>query len=456
MADNVDISLKLGTEADLSSAISAGARAGAAFAAAAQNAVNGIQLNAGATMRAFQTSSSRVSTSSDITREIRSLGLTNGLIAQIATSAITRAGGNGGYGGWGGKPFAPIFPEPRRGNNGIMPYGSGAPYGAYTIHNGKAWGWNDEEGIYKEIKNINKNVGKLYTNDVKRLRGEGGGSDNGGSSSDSYGETNGPKIWRNVWGLLKYGLAAAKVTETALSPKAEEHYGYMAAEYRSHTARSAQGFRQQRLDEYIATNNRRIAMENLALKVMGASAGAYIALGAASGSKLLAGIGTAVAPGAGTFAGAVGGAILGGVVGGVAGLVNSTILKEKNEKEKQKMEQQLKTLSESQKRYYANTLFKGQFSTSYQQAMADLGVGFTEEGIMNSSVTSLSFRGNLMRGKVSADQMATLAFMPNTLAAYTNGITDPHKLHEAYLADLAGLGDESLAASLAADAPCVG
>ena len=68
MADNVDISLKLGTEADISSAINAGARAGAAFAAAAQSAVSGIQLNASATMRAFQTSSRQYSSTSDIAK----------------------------------------------------------------------------------------------------------------------------------------------------------------------------------------------------------------------------------------------------------------------------------------------------------------------------------------------------------------------------------------------------
>jgi hypothetical protein len=88
--------------------------------------------------------------------------------------------------------------------------------------------------------------------------------------------------------------------------------------------------------------------------------------------------------------------------------------------------------------------------------MADLGVGFTEESIMNASTTSLTFRGDLMRGLIGADKMATLAFMPNTLAAYINGKTDAHTLLMANRADLMGLGDESLAASVARDAPGVG
>ena len=454
MADNVDISLKLGTEADISSAINAGARAGAAFAAAAQSAVSGIQLNASATMRAFQTSSRQYSSTSDIAKEIRSLGLTTGLAAQLATGALARtgfgSGGNGG-GGWGAKPFAPVFPEPNRRGTSIVSYGSNAPYGAFTYQNGKMWAWDEEDKIYREVRRFTDMYTKVYN---ATMKGGGGGYGGGGGPLLLTDQRGGGKdiTWRQTWGVLAHGIAAAKVSEQLFQPFADEYLEKAVAGYRAQTSRSAQGFRQEKLEREFATLNRRIGITNWAYPMAGAAWGAYML----AGTKLGATIGTAVSPGAGSLAGAIGGAVVGGAIAGVAGLVHKTILKEEKEKTKEEMKQQQKTLEESQKRYYANTLFKGNYNVSYQQAIADLGVGFTEEGILNNSVQSLNFRGRLMRGLVGEQEMQSLAFMPNLLAARINGETDPHKLNRAIAADLYGLGDESLAASVAETTPGVG
>ena len=70
MADNVDVSIKLGTEADIGSAINAGARAGAAFAAAAQSAVSGLQIGGVSAFRTLATSNRIASTDKSIEPKI--------------------------------------------------------------------------------------------------------------------------------------------------------------------------------------------------------------------------------------------------------------------------------------------------------------------------------------------------------------------------------------------------
>lgn len=430
MADDVDISLKLGTEADLSSAINAGARAGAAFAAAAQAAVSGISLSASSTMRAFQTSTRQIATSADI----RALA-TNGFATRAAAGGF-----GGGNGGWGSKPFAPLFPDPNKGKGtGVAPYGMTGPRGAFTISNGKAYAWDSEDKIYKELHSFTSMYKRAYD---EARRGGGGGSGGGGGLLES------PQKGRDWWKPNKkdaitamYGaLGWAKQIQTYLRPAAEyigeagtgflgdwDIFGFEGrAGYRAHTARSTQGYRQEKLE-------RDTAFWNM-IGEYGSKGGilAGMTAGAVFGSW---------APGFGT--------VVGGIIGGIGGLIAEQIGKTKVEEKKQELAQQYKSLQDSQQRYYNNALFGGNYNTSFIRAAADLGIGLTEESQIANSSTALTFRGDLMRGRVSAAQMQNLAFMPNTLANYINMETDPAKLQAGYAADFGGLGDVSLAASVA-------
>ena len=434
MADDVDISLKLGTEADLSSAINAGARAGAAFAAAAQAAVSGISLSASSTMRAFQTSTRQIATSADI----RALA-TNGFATRAATGGF-----GGGNGGWGSKPFAPLFPDPNKGKGtGVAPYGMTGPRGAFTISNGKAYAWDSEDKIYKELHSFTSMYKRAYD---EARRGGGGGSGGGGDLLQIEGSQGGRR--RRLNKAAMYGaLGWAKQIQTYLRPAAEyigeagtgflgdwDIFGFEGrAGYRAHTARSTQGFRQEKLE-------RDTALWNMI--------GEY---GSKGGMLAGAGVGAAwgsIVPGLGTVTGAV----VGGIVGGIGGLIVEQLGKTEVEKKKQELAQQYKSLQDSQQRYYNNALFGGNYNTSFIRAAADLGIGLTEESQIANSSTALTFRGDLMRGRVSAAQMQNLAFMPNTLANYINMETDPAKLQAGYAADFGGLGDESLAASVAKEA----
>lgn len=442
MADDVDISLKLGTEADLSSAINAGARAGAAFAAAAQAAVSGISLSASSTMRAFQTSARQITTSTDVTREIRNLGVTNGLTAQMAARAAI-GGLGGGNGGWGSKPFAPLFPDPNRGKGtGIAPYGMVGPYGAFASYGGKAYGWDPEDRIYKELHSFTSMYKKAYDKTM-RIGGGGGGLLLGGPGGGGYGDGSKPGGFWSKKDFFKT-LGDAKMVETILKPLGEyigeagtgflgnwDVFGFEGrAGYRAHTARSTQGFRQEKLEKDTALWNMIGEYGSKGSLIAGASIGAMVGgpIGLAAGA----------------------------IIGGVASVFMDQWGKTEVEKKKQELAQQYKSLQDSQQRYYNNALFGGNYNTTFVRAAADLGIGLTEESQINSSSTALSFRGDLMRGKISAGQMQALAFMPNTLAAYINGETDPAALQAAYAADLGGLGDESLAASVAKDAMGVG
>ena len=426
MADNVDISLKLGTEADLSSAISAGARAGAAFAAAAQNAVNGIQLNAGATMRAFQTSSSRVTSNNDVAYEIRKLGITNGLIAQTAVRAAA-----GGYGGMlppPSKPFASAYlPIPGQGRN----------IGFHQTDPRFRGGKTNEPIYLDDSQAANDNISKAiaFLNGMyKILSGalgkDGRGGHIGGGGGGNYYDAEWSENGKNGPFKKRFfsGMGTAKITQRYLEPLADYIGETYRAGYRAETARSVAGFRQERLEKDTALWNMIGKYGDIGGVVAGGAAGAAIG---------------SVIPGLGT--------IVGGVIGGVAGVILQEYSKTEVEKKKQELAQQYKSLNEAQKRYYNNTLFGGNYNTSYVRAMADLGLGVTEETDMNNAVNALTFRGDLARGKISAGQMQALAFMPNTLAAMINGETDPAARMAAYRADLEALGDESLTASVARD-----
>ena len=441
MADNVDISLKLGTEADLSSAISAGARAGAAFAAAAQNAVNGIQLNAGATMRAFQTSSSKVSTSADIAREIRAATITSGLITQMAVKAAV--GGSGGMLPPPSKPFASAY-LPMPGQGGNIGFHRSDP---------RFWGGKTSDPIYigQGDQYANDNVSKALallkaTEQIRKIMigrfgpdGRGGGRGGGGGYTDAeWYETPGGKFGSLKNAFFK-ALGAGKVAQMLLTPYFEYEVAEAAAGYKAETARSVGGFRQEQLDKLIAKNKEKSTYSLWGGLGLGAVLGAVGGVIAApfTGGASLAAIPALMK--------------LGAIGGGIAGLKESSNYQKDSAKKEQELLQQYKSLSEAQKRYYNNILFGGNYNTSYAKAMADLGLGVTEETDMNNAVNALTFRGDLARGKISAGQMQALAFMPNTLAAMINGETDPAARMAAYRADLEALGDESLTASVARD-----
>ena len=431
MADNVDISLKLGTEADISSAINAGARAGAAFAAAAQSAVNGISLSTSTSMRAFTTSSRQISSSSDLSREIRNMGLTNGLIAQMAVRYAAANGGNGNNGGWGSKPFAPAFPDPRGGNN--LPQNQWRfTYSGWKQIQGDTPEVIDAEWYEKTEKSIT-NIDKLIT----KAYGRGGG---GGGPLVPYYQLTGDQIrpnnkigWGQAWADLRPGMAAGKAVQTLLEPIeqfAEQYYG---AEYRAATARSAQGFMRENLEKHIAFRNMQ------------------------SEIGMWAGIGTGAAAGS-LLAPITGGAsvIVGGIIGGVAGLVNKFLKQTENEKERQELEQQIKTATEINKREGLRSLFGGSYSPSYARAFEELGLGGSEAQVQAMSENALTFRGRQAFGQVGLHEYTMMAQVPNYFAAVNNGVTDPQVLHSLLQHDLDNLGDHQMAAYIASQLPGIG
>lgn len=431
MADNVDISLKLGTEADISSAINAGARAGAAFAAAAQAAVGGISLSTSASMRAFTTSSRQISNSNDLSREIRNMGLTNGLIAQMAVRYAAANGGNGNNGGWGSKPFAPAFPEPRGGNN--LPQNQWRfTYSGWKQIQGDAPEAIDAEWYEKTEKSIT-NIDKLIT----KAYGRGGG---GGGPLVPYYQTTGDQIvprggssWKSVWADLRPGMAAGKFVQTLLEPVeqyAEQYYG---AEYRAATARSAQGFMRERIEKNIALRNMKTEMG------MWTSIGAGTALG-----SMLA----PITGGAST--------IVGGIIGGIAGLVNKFVKQTANEKERQELEQQIKTATEVSRREGLRSLFGSSYSPSYAKAFEELGLGGSEAQVQAMSENALTFRGRQAFGQVGLHEYTMMAQVPNYFAAVNNGVTDPQVLHSLLQHDLDNLGDHQMAAYIASQLPGIG
>lgn len=434
MADNVDISLKLGTEADLSSAINAGARAGAAFAAAAQSAVSGIQLNASSTMRAFQTNSRQVSSYTDLSREIRNINLTSGLIAQNAVRYVLGNNGGGNNGGWGSKPFAPIFPEPGRG--GLPQNQWRFTYSGWQQTPGDMSNVIDAEWYEKTEKSVT-NIDKLIT----KAYGRGGGG--GGPLVPFYqltGDQINPKVswpWAQVWNDLRPGMAAGKLAQTVLEPVekfAEEYYG---AEYRAATSRSAVGFMRENLEKRIAYHN------------MQTEVGMWTSIGAgASGGSL---VGT-IFPGVGNLVGAV----VGGIIGGIAGLVNKFAKQTTNEKERQELEQQIKTAAEVNRREGLRSLFGGSYSPSYAKAFEELGFGGSEAQVQAMASNALTFRGRQAFGQVGLHEYTMMAQVPNYFAAVNNGVTDPQVLHSLLKADLNNLGDPQMAAYIASQLPGIG
>ena len=328
MADNVDISLKLGTEADISSAINAGARAGAAFAAAAQSAVNGISLSTSTSMRAFTTSSRQISSNADVSQEIRKLGLTNGLIAQLAVARAS-GGGSGNNGGWGSKPFAPAFPDPRGGNN--LPQNQWRfTYSGWKQIPGETPNVIDAE-FYERTEKSVTNIDKVLT----KAFGRGGGG--GGALVTTY-QTTGDQISKppkkfdaaGSWNAYLSGLAYGKFTEEMLRPFAEYYTATSLAGYQAHTERSARGFRNERLAKEIAD----------------------IDLESKVGSRL----GFWGLTGAGALFGGLTGAVLMGIIGGAAELLIGAEAENAKNRLKESNKQQEKTLSESQKRYL-NAIF---------------------------------------------------------------------------------------------------
>ena len=426
MADNVDISLKLGTEADISSAINAGARAGAAFAAAAQSAVNGISLSASTSMRAFATSTRQISSSADLTREIRTLGLTNGLIAQMAVARATGGNSGGNNGGWGSKPFMPAFPDPKGNNN--LPQ---LPNNGTEVVTAE---WYNKTG---------RAIAHLDELATKASKGGGGG---GGSNviDAEYTEKGRGLPWGAIKNTFFRGMSNAALAQAVTRPYYDYTVEMAEAEYKAETARSTRGFRQEQLDKLLAANKAKATYSRMAGRVAGG-------IGALLGTV----IGVAAAPFTGGLSLIAAPAAL-AAAGGLAGNYRAREFEKESKKAEQDLLQQYKSLDESQKRYYANTLFGGNYNVSFARAVAGLGIGATEEEMMANSTTALTFRGDLARGKVSAAQMQALAFMPNTLANYINEETDPATLMAGYRADFAALGDPSLAASVAKDVTGLG
>ena len=414
MADNVDISLKLGTEADISSAINAGARAGAAFAAAAQSAVSSLSIST----RGFEGQGAATADIASNIRKLRRAGFSKAKIQALAGSIIESESSNA-TNTWGFRTGAyPVVgqqPAQRSLLDKVTTQKGSSALSGYSISPFMA----DKDFLKTYIKmegavaRISNNIQKVTVSDGIKVKPTSGGT--------SFNKV----------------LGYAKLVETYLKPLGEyigeagsEFLGVTGrATYRAQTARSTQGFRQEQLEKDVALWN---------------MLGTY---GSKTGLLGGAAIGAAI----GSFVPLVGTAF-GAVIGGVTSVVAEQLGKSQIEKKTQELNQQYKSLNEAQKRYYANTLFGGNYNVSFARATAELGIGATEEQIMSNSTNALTFRGDLARGKISAGQMQALAFMPNTLANYINGETDPETLMAGYRADLEPLGDESLAASIANDA----
>lgn len=427
MADNVDISLKLGTEADISSAINAGARAGAAFAAAAQAAVGGLSLSTSASMRAFTTSTRQISSSADVANEIRRLGITNGLIAQMAIQGSR--GGNGGNGGWGSKPFAPIFPDPRGGNN--LPQNQWRfTYSGWKQIQGNTPEVIDAEWYEKTEKSIT-NIDKLIT----RAYGRGGGKGGGGGPL-LLEDKSGPYYQLTENDIIPFkskfmtGLGWGKLAQQAARPLADYFVATNLAEYQAKTARSARGYR----EEAVA---KELAFIDLESKLGGK--GAALSLTAA-----------------GAAFGGIPGAIAGGIVGGIAELFLNAVGEDTKNRLKESVKQQEKSLSESLKRTQNNYLYGHDYNTSYQEAIGNMGIGITEDSISQLSSNALTFRGRQAFGQVGIHEYTMLAQVPHYFQALEAGITDPEVLHKLLAADLSNIGDPSYAAYIASQLGGVG
>lgn len=429
MADNVDISLKLGTEADLSSAISAGARAGAAFAAAAQSAVNSITFGTSASLRAFTTSSRQISSGADLTHAIRSAGVQSGVISAIFSRTAT--GGSGGFLPPPKLPFAgtsAMLPPPGGGGVGFTSWDprfrGGATNAPVPVDIGKAANENiNKVAVFAAATN------RVITGEIVRIRrGGSGGSGGGGGIFDADYSEEGNGRWGKYFkkSSLFKALGYGKMAQGFVAPYIQYLTETAIAEYQGETARSTAGFRQEMLNKYIA--------ENKAMATYSRKTGAWGGLG----------LGLLLAP----FTAGLS-IPIGAIAGGVGGEIYAGHLERDAAEEQEKLKRQYKNLEESQRRYYANTLFGG-YNTSFAKAVAGLGLGATEESQMANSTTALTFLGDLVRGRVSESTLQSLAFMPNTFSNYVNGVTDPAQLQSGYLADLGGLND-SLAASLAKD-----
>ena len=444
MADNVDISLKLGTEADLSSAINAGARAGAAFAAAAQSAVKGISLATAATSHAFSAvNGTRIGGNTDFSKEIRSLGITQGLISHLAVNAVKSSYANA-------NSVATL-------NRVSIESALKAQYASQTKD------WDEFVKEVKESKKAIVHLDKLYTK-----------TNHGGKTSPfDLGYTGGGSwygIAKYSSGLAARGMAAAKMLEHFLMPYVDEAIAVKTAEYRSHTARSAAGFRQQELEERLAWLQRKhdVAMASQIILSGAAGAAAGAALGGEYGGAAGLIIGGALGGPAGALSlgvtGAKGGAVAGGVVGGIGGSILGMInslwahykYKQEQEKAKEEMKQQEKTLATALKRSQAMHLFGPDYNMSYQEAIGNMGIGITEGDISAMSSNALTFRGRQAFGQVGIHEYTMLAQVPHYFQALEAGITDPEVLHKLLAADLSNIGDPSYAAYIASQLGGVG
>jgi hypothetical protein len=416
MADNVDISLKLGTEADISSAINAGARAGAAFAAAAQSAVKGISL--AGSVHASSSVVAGTKNPSALAKEIKSLGFTNGLIAQMAADKILKNANN--------------IPQPKlriskKQDQSFWPQ-TQLPNGAQA-DNIPLSGWtaryvggSQEDNQISKTPNFYETIQKSVVDINKTTKKE-----EGFLAAIKKDWTS--SSWSGSYADIKPGIAAAKVAQMALAPAAEYATSYYAAGFRASTARSAKGFMQEQLEK------------DIALRQMQSEYGmiAFAAAGAAFGS-LFGPLGT----------------VIGGAVGGIAGLINKTIKDIENEKEKQELEQQWKTGTEVNRREGLRSLFGGSYSPGYAKAFEELGFGGSEAQVRAMSENALTFRGRQAFGQVGLHEYTMMAQVPNYFAAVNNGVTDPQVLHSLLQHDLNNIGDHQMAAYIASQLPGIG
>lgn len=439
MADNVDISLKLGTEADLSSAISAGARAGAAFAAAAQSAVKGISLTGGGRpSSAFSSVGGMQGVSSaELSKNFRSLGLNNALFSQIAVNAVKTS-----YG-----------PAPINSISGISDL-------VKNKQAADAREWDDFVKEFKEAKKSLVHLDSYFTKPTPHATP----IDLGFVGNNS---------WGSAWGLIKNtsmkGIAYAKLAEHFLAPFVEEALAVKSAEYAAHTARSAQGFRQEELNRQLAYLQRKHDVARmtqiLAFGAAGASAGAAIGgttlgtigliLGSVGGPAGSVAVGAAGAK-FGTIAGGTVGGIIGGGIGAVSSLWAHYKYKNEQNKLKAEYEQQGKSLDEALKRSQAQYLYGPGYNMSYQEAIGNMGIGISEEDIQTMSSNALTFRGRQAFGQVGIHEYTMLAQVPNYFAALEAGITNPETLHKLLAQDLANIGDPSYASYIASQLGGIG
>lgn len=415
MADNVDISLKLGTEADLSSAISAGARAGAAFAAAAQSAVNSIVLTGSVSSRAFQTQTTAITqaTRSGIT-EARHIGYANTIVSDMLQKLRPATGGGGG-----------MLPPPPRQNLLAASWPQDPNRNSNVV---------PTEPYYKQMLAINDNTrksAKFIEAEFRVREKASGGSGGGGGANLLYHPIGGipdrGQIYKN---MFFQGLGTAKLAEEIFRPIADYFVATNLAGYQAKTARSARGYRNESLARDLA----------------------FLDLESSYGGKGA----MALLTGAGAILGGFGGAAIGGFVGGIADLLIKSQAEDSKNRLKETFKQQEKTLSESLKRSQNAALFGSGYNTSYQEAIGNMGIGITEESISAMSSNALTFRGRQAFGQVGIHEYTMLAQVPNYFAALEAGITDPETLHKLLAQDLANIGDPSYASYIASQLGGVG